>query len=67
MLLKAAEEFSIDELKAARNQLLDTFEKHPEQVHLAVDIKCIDDRIMEIRDSRQIESATLRFATSRRV
>jgi hypothetical protein len=66
MLLRVTEEVSISELKAARDQLFEKFERHPEQVHLALDIRVIDDRIMEIRDSRQTEAATLRFARSRR-
>jgi hypothetical protein len=39
-----------DQLKQERNLLVETYLKNPMQIRLAIEIKCIDDRVAELTE-----------------
>ncbi len=41
------EQAKLEELRAKRNLLFERFAKHPTDIHLAIEIKSIDDQIAE--------------------
>ncbi|MGB2636560.1 MAG: hypothetical protein WAM58_21700 [Candidatus Acidiferrum sp.] len=41
------EQAKLEELRAKRNLLFERFAKHPSNIHLAIEIKSIDDQIAE--------------------
>lgn len=45
----------LEELKATRNQLFKRFLRHPTETRLALEIKCIDDRVAECAERDRIE------------
>ena len=46
-----------DDLKTKRNALFDEYSKHPHDVHLALEIKTIDDEIAECTQKMEPESS----------
>jgi hypothetical protein len=50
---RSSQEMRLKELKGKRVPLSKQFEKHPDDTHLAVEIKIIDDQIAEC--SREIQ------------
>ena len=52
-----------DDLKTKRNSLFEKYSKHPHDVHLALEIKIIDDEIAEC--NRKMEPKTERPSSRR--
>jgi hypothetical protein len=59
--LAADEKQTHEKLKAKRQQLFERFSKNPRDIHLAVEIKLLDDQLAEL--TRQLDRKT----ASRRV
>ena len=53
-----------DDLKAKRNSLFEKYAKHPEEFHLALEIKKIDDEIAEFTDKMRRETLSERKSKS---
>jgi hypothetical protein len=55
-----------DDLKSKRNSLFEKYSKHPEEFHLALEIKKIDDEIAECTVHVEQERRSERSASSAR-
>jgi hypothetical protein len=53
-----------DDLKIKRNSLFEKYAKHPEEFHLALEIKKIDDEIADCTQHVEQERRSERAATS---
>ncbi len=53
-----------DDLKAKRNSLFEKYAKHPEEFHLALEIKKIDDEIADCTQHVEHERRSERSASS---
>ncbi len=62
--MPSALETSLEELKAERRPLVEEFNQNPQRLHLAIQIKSIDDQIADC--TQAIRSASQREADSRR-